>query len=214
VAWTFDGVVAEGGTKATGSTIVVNPDSSIASGKILVAYCASKEYTHSTVTDSQSNTWTKLDQAGTYLTVSIWMCKVGSALSTSDTITLTVGGSNLARTIQVAQFSLPSGKTFGYIDSDKDDGFGDNGLAALSGLSSSEHLYLGMIAWGYTAPVVEEPDGYTLTGVGTAGSPLGSNIVGMAGHKITSSTSETFDAVWAAEAAWGVLLVAVDEISD
>jgi hypothetical protein len=102
----FVGKIGERFDSATGTTSTVTTSVAVPVGRFLVlAMRAGGGNVISTVTDSASNTWQKLDNSGaTNTTCSIWYCTATSALAVSSTITATVTGSTGNRNVAVWAF--------------------------------------------------------------------------------------------------------------
>lgn len=222
MSWTEDtGVRAATTVKAAGTTLAVSPIAAIVTTKrMAVAFCITDnpatttgETTHHTVSDSQSNTWTRqfeysLDVAGaeTGLTVSIHTAPVTTEIGTGDSVTLTTP-SVTARALGVTSFAYTN-DAFRKV-TDGTPAAGTSGdlstgtvTVAVSGMTSGEHLYLGIDAIEATSAATTyeiAPDAaYTAIfgelDLDTTGGGAASNLKAYVQYLIATSTGDTMAA--------------------
>ncbi|MCC7202436.1 MAG: hypothetical protein IT393_07245 [Nitrospirae bacterium] len=146
--------------QTSNTSLSIAPASTIPVGAVLVLFAACDNIAVSTgdttthsVTDSQSNTWTRVSEktfsdAGVALdgvTVSTHRCVVTTQLTTGDSITLTISSATTAKIIGLTEFSVAAGST---LETTTTTGATKNELAsggtdlsaAFSGLTSAEYL--------------------------------------------------------------------------
>ncbi len=152
----FSGITTRGSavSNSSGTTLAVSPSANLAAGLLAIVCCASDNNqtsdgasTFHTVTDSKSNTWTKVceytETDGSVddgATVSVWATKVTTQILTSDTITLTLGAAKADKIISVMEVTMGSGKTFAI----QQVGAGQNSLSAsVASMPAREYLLIG-----------------------------------------------------------------------
>ena len=132
---------------------------------------------HSTITDTQGNTWTKLYEyhycPDAFLNgecSSLWVCRVATAMTISvDTLTVTLTNAAVKKAISSHRFSGTSGATVSLTTSTVLTEFGASPLPptsqAISGLTAGEYLYVrltGISRGSIGTPVSYTPSsGYT-----------------------------------------------------
>ncbi len=227
-SWTY---VANRGTateKTSDTSISVNPSATLDVGDIIFVFCvadnvsAGPDTNHHTVSDSQSNPWTKIGETspnlgpGSGVTVSLWVSKLTTQLATTDTITLTVSSAVTAKAISVEEFTVAAGKTYSLVGADQNEGSGTGPTAAVSGLSSAEYLLIGMPGWeGTTADVSTFDADYTTFGTtGTSGGGATSNVAMWPGRRVATLTSDTFAVTLGAARDWADVLGAIQEVDE
>jgi hypothetical protein len=206
--WAYDTWHGTGAYKhATMSSTTVSCPivSTVAVGKVLVVACITKPDDHTQVTDSGGNTYDPIEEhsKSNCCACSLWITKVTTQLTTSDTITLTTNPGSKAMSIMAMQFSFDSGKTYSVVDHNAAEGnsvAGSVTVPAMGSLASGNYLYVGEAGIGTSQAVTTEDADFTYFGIGTGGSPAGTNVVGSpAFFFATSSTGTTFTTEWG----WG-----------
>jgi len=157
--WAFVAHRGSANAKTGATSISVSPSAEIPAGAIVLVRCASfpvnaeGDTNFHSVADSKSHTWTKLREhsrfpsSGNGTTNSLWMAKLTSALTTSDTVTLSLSSSptSNAKAIGLEEFSVASGKTFSPAGANAANGSSSTPSVTLSGLSSAARLWLGQV---------------------------------------------------------------------
>lgn len=196
-------------TKSSGTTLSLTPSSNIIVGRVAVIRAVSDNIqttdgtsTLHTISDDSGNTWTKVKEhtfgggaAGAGVTVSLWASHITTTITTSDNITLTTGSSVDAKGLSVDEFSLPADYTLEVVGNAGDQGTGTSPTTNLSGLSSSEYLWLGAV--GIEGPsgdsFTQDSDYTTLTSTGTTGGSVDSNITIRGGYRDYTGTGDTYN---------------------
>jgi hypothetical protein len=235
VAWAF---VAERGTAADKTTAVsmsMSPSASIPAGAILVVRCAADnelasadgETTQHAVTDSKGNTYTRLVEfsrnAGAKrggVVKSLFISKLQTGLTTSDTITFDTGwtadGSAIAKAMALAEFSVGAGKTWQRDGKAAAGGSSTTPSVTISGLSSIERLWLGGVGIEATTAdgFTEDADYASLTAVGTSGGSAATNVADRTARRIATLTADTYNPTLGTARDWAAVLVALAEVND
>ena len=201
-------------------------------GKILIVRCMSDNADathdadaslHSSVTDSRGNTYTKAKEwqfgtggAGAGVTVSLWYCKVATALLENDLITLTLAISVTAKAIGATQFSI-TGASVSLAGASGVVGTGTTPSVTLSGLPSAEYLWLGVTGregptgdtvtadadYGFQADLIE----------GTSGGNALTNVSDdHGGYRVATLTSDTYNPTLGTSRDYATILVAIQEV--
>ncbi len=205
----FSGITTRGSavSNTSGTTLAVNPSANIVAGLLAIVCCASDNPDISnatrgssafhTVTDSKSNTWTKIGEytetegAGSDgATVSVWASKLTTTILTTDTITITLGAARTDKIISVMEAAMGSGKTFAV----QAVGIGINSLSAtINPMPSREYLLIGAAA-SEGEDNAKTPDGDYTERFDLITSTTGNLDVNIALHvqtRITTLTSDT-----------------------
>lgn len=211
---------------ASASSIGVAPTAGIALGNLLIVRVAAHNLSastgatneHTSVTDTQGNTYTKLHEytlsnggASLGLTVSIWAAVLTTALTTGDTVTVNISGAVIHRTISLSEFTAVSPAL--------EDFEGTNGTSttpsvALSGMPSAEYLLLGVTGYRRTAADTETFDADYSLDVGVFDTGAGGNnarVKHWGEYRIATLTGDTYAAGNSASGAWVAILVAIAE---
>lgn len=123
------GAIGTNNTKTSGTTLAITTTASCAVGDIIVVQHVTDNSvttvgvtsTHTGVTDSAGNTYTKVNEvtysagsASDGCTLSVWRTVVTSALASGGTITCTRSGSIAARACSARKFTRTTGSSFTY----------------------------------------------------------------------------------------------------
>jgi hypothetical protein len=156
---------------------------------------------HSGITDSQSNTWTKLHEftngqgsAAAGATVSAWVCKVTTALVQSiDVLAVTFSSAVVAKVYISNDFTVSAGSTISVLSpQDLANDALDPGSMAISGLTSGEYLFLRGIASEGLATTGTATTNYTpITPRGSSGGSATTNVSAWAEWRILTGTGDT-----------------------
>jgi len=183
---TFSAVTARGSLthEVSSTTIAMNPTATLTVGKILVVNCTTDNLAavrgvsanHVSVTDSSANNWIKIIEltesdgvAGDGVTVSTWACRVGTQITTSNTITLTVSANILCKIIMCFEVTSSVGRVY-----NQEIGAGFSTLTSyIYGMPSREYLLIYHAGAEGTDNAKTPPAGYSelfdlRTGTGTS----------------------------------------------
>src|SRR5262245_30769103 len=154
MAWTFIGGNISTSSKAASSTITIAYSVPMSVGDVAVAFAVTDNIATGdgdqgdivSIADSVGNTYSKALQttngqgaAAGGVTVALYYCKLTSAVTTSDTCTITFNGSPVAKAFSVFQFTIGSGNSVTVAGSYSE--VQDNATAvtpSISGLTSGE----------------------------------------------------------------------------
>jgi hypothetical protein len=228
-SWAF---VANRGTaqnKTSGGTLNLTPTATLAAGRVAIVRASSDndstatssgQTTRHSVSDSAGNTWVKIREhtfsagaAADGVTHSLWYSVLTTQLTTSSTVTLTLGSNVTAKAMALAEFSVPSGNTVSLAGQNGAQGTGTNNVTVtVSSLASKQYLFLGSVG-------TEGPDGDTFTqdsdyqnlaSIGTTGGGATSNVSLRGGYRIATLTGDTYNPTLGTSRDWvdilGVLL--------
>ena len=226
--------------KTSGTTISVSPSANLAVGALIIVRCTSDNIGGSTgetdwhaISDSKGNTWTKIREhtptsfygsgtdAGSVATHSTYVSKLTVAITTSDTITLTIDSAVTAKTIAIEEFSVPEDKIFSVIKSVVS---ADNQTYDLSMTVSVNQEYLWIAHTGeeprYDSGSHTQDSDYSgaLT-IGTTGGGLRSNVGSHWGHRVFTGDMDTYSVGIAGttdsgQINSGIIFTAIGEIND
>jgi hypothetical protein len=228
--WNFVAHRGSANAKTGATSISVSPSAEIPAGAIVLVRCVSfpvnaeGDTNFHSVSDSKSHTWTKLHEhsrfpsSGNGATNSLWMAKLTSALTTSDTVTLSLSSSptSNAKAIGLEEFSVASGKTFSPAGANAANGSSSTPSVTLSGLSSAARLWLGHVTRqrpnGDT--YTQDSDYNDTTKFGTTGGSATSNQSSVAGYRIATLTGDTYNISIQTSGNWVAVLAAVDEVDE
>lgn len=179
------------------------------------------------VTDSQSNTYTKLREfcnsqgaADAGATVSMWMSKLATALATTDTITATLSDARSAKAVAARRFAVAAGNTL-QVDGtpqDRADDAADTGALTISDLDSGvEHLIIRGGAFETANTAYTASTNYTAfdhTGAQTAGGAGPTNMAARGEFRVLASgnTTDTTDPTLIADSASA--MIALKEVAE
>lgn len=212
MAITSIGARGTGVSNATTAVVTVVPTATINVGRSLILTCSADNNgvgstatgassLHGTISDTSGNTWTKLAEychspTGAIfdgVVISVWLCNVTTALTTSSTITMTMAQSTVEKALSLHEFSSTLGTLtkVGTPDYQVTVGGADFGSSSLSGFSSAERLWFrGMGKEANTANALTPTAGFT--GITSLRSRNNAGAVACYGEfKIASSTGET-----------------------
>ena len=223
--WTVVGSFTSENSKTAGASWTpINLDNGAAVGDIIVLTLTTLPFAidldgtssnHSTITDTQGNTWTKRiersysDSFSNGCCTSIWTCEVTTALTGGlDTLTATYSGSIGAMAISSHKFR---NATVGTLSVTGSTGVGEGAVAGVAALSLSglpentSHLFVrasgrgqaGSTAIGVYSVTDTTHTAFTLSASNTAG---GTGNTGTAGqYRISQSTSGVSDGQWSGD---------------
>lgn len=173
------------------------------------------------VTDTRSNTWTKLKEtsnnnggAGNGATVSVWYTTVTTQIQIGDTITFNLSGSVTAKAASGWEFTKGAGTTLSVEQTASEVGDTlDPAAISLSGMTSREYLLL----WGFAGEqtnagtFIDDADytGFTRDAAGTGSAA----IVVWGGFRIATLTGDTVDAATGTDRDYAQVLGALYEVS-
>lgn len=148
-----------GVSSTSGTSLTLTPSATVVVGDYLFLVIAGDNINNvdgdnseiSSVTDTQGNTWTKVAErtnggggAASGTTVSMWMTKVTTQLTTSDTVTVTYASAIVDKCCSAWEFSVAAGATLvasAAAITNEVNGANDFGSVSHSGLASKERLY-------------------------------------------------------------------------
>ena len=219
--------------KTSDATLTLTPSGTLVAGNYgLLAVVvdnvgtAEGETTTVSVTDTQSNVWTRLREqteanttAGTGVTSALFLAYLAGSLTTSDTISIALTGDATAKGAGLAELGVAAGATLVLSESGVN---GSNATAStsysvgLSGLTSVDGLFVGMAACeGETDLTCTLDAGYTAFGFGSIGSgtagAANTNVRARVGTFAATATSETFLASGLTAADRATILVRLEE---
>jgi hypothetical protein len=215
MSWTHYGNLGTAQNKASSATLTLTPTATIAVGRLLIIWTAwdshrgtpypisyTADIDQTKVTDSQGNVYVQLTSSGaaedgTHVRGGLFITKVRTQLTTSDTVTITSKTAVVAKCASMHEFgsTLSGWARNSIFDHDPvwRTADGDVPDLVLSGLTSQAYLLLHMLA-------VEGPDtdAYTwdadytqITGTGTTGGADAENVHIRGGFRIATLTSDT-----------------------
>ena len=162
-----------------------------------VAGSTSQTDRHSTLVDSQGNTWTKVAEvtgnngtaAGAGVTTSLWRSIIATTLTSgADTITLTCAGAVTAKALQAGSFNLATPSV--QVD---DATIAAGGASVTSGIVSSvERLWIGVQGWEYDSSTTGDADYTLLGGQVHGGGGGGSSVSVRLDYRIATLTQDTY----------------------
>ena len=218
--------------KTLESSVSINPLATIAAGKILLVRVAaddpaSPSTSEHSVSDSQGNIYTKIREqqnraitstAGDGVIASMFVAKLDRALTTSDTVTVSFALAVSGKAISLDEFYVASGNTVEIVNVTGANRLPDCNMnsVTLSGLTSQDYLFLGMIGvQGDTGDAFNEDADYaSLARIGTTGGAATSNITNNTAVHIATLTGDTYDPTLPGTcrySAW--ILAAIKEVS-
>ena len=139
--------IGDRGTGVAGAsastTVTMAPSATVAVGRILVVSVVSPTATHSSVTDTGSNTYELLgESSGNSQTTSVWFSRITTQLTTGSTITATFDSSVAEKCVGAWEFSVASGYTVALAQETENTGTGSGfGSLANGSLASGARLY-------------------------------------------------------------------------
>jgi hypothetical protein len=227
-AWTF---IADRGTaqnKTSGNTLTLTPTATLAAGRVAVVRASSDndssatgdgESSRHTVSDSAGNSWTKIREhtfggggAGAGVTHSLWYSVLGTQLTTSSTVTLTLGSAVTAKAMALSEFSVAEGLTVSLTAQNGNQGTGTNNVTvSLSSLTEQEYLFLGSV--GTEGPngdtFTQDSDYQSLASIGTTGGGGATNVSLRGGYRIATLTGDTYNPTLGTSRDWVAILGAL-----
>ena len=227
--------VADRGTansKTADTTLALTPTGTLPVGALAVVYVASDPSGDITppgstnprwkVTDSVGNVWVTLgmhcqnsgDEAG----AGIFVCQLTTALTTSDTVTLTSKHTMTAKAMSLVEFSIGEGKKWCVQVAPTVSNNTASDPASLThtpGASGIEYLWLHALAGEgpNTDAYTWDADYTEITGDGTTGGSADTNMHVRGGWRIASTTADTVDVTSdTADRDYAQVLIAVREV--
>ena len=209
MTWAHQGNRGTVAAKAASTTTVVSVTATVAVGRVLVVHVATDNLGNtagatshiSSVADSQGNSYSKVSEytqtggsSADGVTVAIYVSKIATQLTTSDTVTVT-HPNVVARTAGLEEYSI-SGTGISVAGNNGAIGSGTSGSVTLSGLASAEYLWVGQFGFEDKSNVTFTGDtDYSYrtqhsTGTGGAGA---ANITGNPADRVYSGASDTFE---------------------
>lgn len=207
MAWSFAGGRGSNNNKTSGAVLSVSPSANIGAGAVLLAVCISDNLQNASatkdhaVTDFDGNTWVKIAEisnaapAGGGITLSLWLCHVTTAISSTRPIGMALSGATTAKALALYELGVGAGMTVavaGVATSEQD------GTAAptvtLNSLPSSEYLWIGICARENDDVGTYAMDAdYTDRGkFGTTGGTAATNVSAIVGSRVATLTTDTF----------------------
>lgn len=212
MAWSSIGTAGSNFDKTAGSSVQMTVDGVDPDVGEVVIVAVAKDNTGTTdtntnevtsVQDDQGNTWTKLREycngngsAGTGAVVAVFYTIVTSQMFDGDIIQANFSDSPTASAISAWRFSIGAGSTLSLAGSgDRSDDISDAGSITISGLSSTEYLFLRVIASERdAATALTTTASYTaITHNGTSGGSVDSNMSIRGEFRILTGTGDTSD---------------------
>lgn len=142
-----------------GSPITVTVTTAVAAGRTGFVFCNSEDGTATSITDTKGNTWTKVeegDNAGTDGTFgSAFIGDIAVALTTSDTLTLTLGAAGF-RPTAIGGVTWAGGSTTVEVEAENT-GTGTSMSTGTTAASSSDAI--AVAAYAMNDPAAVTPDG-------------------------------------------------------
>jgi hypothetical protein len=217
--------------KSSGTTISLTPTATIPVGALVVVEVAADNVGTSNAADttehgiasSPGQTWTKLREmsrgagsAAAGVVTSLWATVVTTALTTSDSITLTISSARTAKVIAARAFTFSnfwSANLSGVVTGTPTHGNSASPSVSTSSLSSGTWLLLGVVGR-------ERPDGDTHGSVtdwtmrtkrGTTGSTAATNVSFVRGDRVLNPGSgvQTFNPTIGTSGDWSAIIAAI-----
>lgn len=236
-AWTHQGNRVSATEKTSDGSISASPSSELPVGSVILVRCttdnaattAGQTTTH-TVSDSASNTWTRIREetftagaAEDGVTNSLWISgastdgQLTSAIGTGGSITCSISSNVTAKALLVDEFSVGSAKTASIAGHNGGNNSGTTACTiTLSGLASAEYLWVG--SCGKEGPNGDSFSGdadYTaLTNTGTTGAGAASNVYNRAQFRIFTGGSDTWNASSGTGRDTASMLAAIQEVDE
>lgn len=213
--------------KVSDGSISVTLAATVETGRLLVVGCTTDNpdttdgaTTHYTVTDSQSNSYTRaIEQqrgspgASAGILGSVWYSTITTQLSTSDTVTCTIDTAVTGKAISASEYSFtePSVTLAG---SNASLASTSAPSTTLSGLSSAEYLWFGLTSFEHSNAQCTSGDAdYTSRSGcnGTSGGGGATNATGWQADRVFTGTSDTYAVTLGAATDVANFLVAFQE---
>lgn len=214
MAITSDGNLLAGSSKSAGSSLVVTTGITIAADKVVVL-CIAKDNVQTTdgqtdevtsVTDSQSNAYTKIGEftngqggAASGCTVAAYLSKLTTQLGSSDTITVNFSSSITAKALQGCSFSVGAGNSLqlaaGSLQTLASDAANPPSMS-IAGLSSKEYLFFRCIAHENNGGSIVNTASYSspsTTISSTTGGQAATNMGAISEFRILTGTGSSSD---------------------
>jgi hypothetical protein len=200
--------------RTSDTSIAVSPSANLTVGKIVFVLVVTDNAqttdgtstNHDTLADTDTNTWNKVYErtagggaANAGVTASLWWTKVATQIDTTDSITFTGDTSWTSKLLMVWEATVGAGNTISLAGSTFAEGAtNDPGGLTLSGLTSKEYLFLGIIGREEEIVTWTEDADYTnvFAAEGITTGPTGgavTNVTGNVGYRILTGTGDTFD---------------------
>lgn len=225
MAWAFVANRGISTNKAAIDPLVITPLATISAGSILVVFAAFDSSLNGAsdigpVTDSKGNTYSLVLEAfpqgsETLAQIAIYASKLTAELTTADTVSIQNNSLRSALCGGLSQFSVAAGKTFSVAGTNTADGNGTTPSATISGLSSIERLWFGLV--GVEGPntdsFTQDADYANATVTGTSGAGAASNMSLRTGTRIATLTGDTYNPTITGRD-WTCGLAALDEVDD
>ena len=224
-AWTH--VNSEGTSeKVNDASITLNPGTNPATDSIVVVACSTDnpdntgpgEKTFHTITDDQGSSWTRLmeyQSAGNSnagVITSVWASKLGATIT--GNITCTLGSSRSAKVLIMSEYTVAASKTFSNAGAARTSGTGTGPTITLSGLTSAEYNFLGVI--GVEGPsgdsFTEDTDYTQRNRTGTTGGGAAGNQSANSANRILTATSDTYNPTLGSSRDFVIILAALEEV--
>lgn len=208
MAWSFSGHRGSANNKTSGPVITVAPNQTVPVNAVLVAVCVTDNIntaggvsaTH-IVADFKGNVWTKIIEftnaaaAGAGITASVWVSKITTALTTSDTIALTLSANTTAKAIGLYEYAVGANNGL-YIQGgagNQQDATSSPTVTA-SGLPSRNYAVLGVVAReeDTAGTYTMDSDYNDRTKFGTTGGTGNTNVSCIVGDRVVTATGDTF----------------------
>jgi hypothetical protein len=224
--WTHVSARGNANEKTSDTSVSLTPTATVAAGAVAVVSCNTDNSTTTagattdhTVSDSQSNTWTRLvewtrtsSSAADGVTASLWASQLTTQLTTSDSVTCTTVSAVTAKVMTLNEFSVGGGNTISVAGGQGADGTGTAPSVTLSGLTSAEYLWIGNDATeGPSGEGCVDANFTQLVSTGTTGGSAASNVATRPAYRVLTATSETYDCTRGAPRDFATLLAAMKE---
>lgn len=225
-AWTH--INTEGTSEKTSDTdITLNPTTNPAADSIVTVACSTDnpdntgpgEKAYHTVTDDQSNIWTRLMEyqsagnANAGLITSVWASKLGTTIT--GNIICTLGDARTSKTLIMSEYTVAVDKTFSKAGVGRTSGSGASPSILLSGIPSAEYNWLGVVGTeGPSGDSFTEDADYTQRNrTGTTGGGAAGNMSANSANRILTGTSDTYNPTITSRD-FVIILVALEEVDE
>jgi hypothetical protein len=230
MTWGAQATVLAGPLKTSGTTHGRTYASTVVVGTVVIVEWVTDNFStsagdtteHSSVTDTQGNTYTKLFErtttagvAGDGVTRSVWITQITTQVTTADTATLTIANAVTAKVVRGLGRTVTGGNTWQNDGVTHATGSDTAPTVTSATLSSIERLWVGLVGWeGISTNFSTEDADYTDGGSGgTTGDADATNVAAHVGSRVATITADTYAVVLGATRDWGVSILSIAEVA-
>jgi hypothetical protein len=174
---------------------------------------------HTSVSDSQSQSWTKLGEttqtggaAADGVTVSVWQRRTGVNLTTSDTVTVNFSAAVVAKCARIYEFTVGNDlQLAGTVQTAQNTGNGYTSVS-ISGLPSKEYLFFrGLGKESASNTEITPTTNYTVIGTVRSGNNSTNSVFSRGEWRVVTATGETSNPTHTISADSASVFVALEE---